>query len=279
MVRHWNRELPLVIAPGVRRRINGARLLNTFGAALTGLVLVIVLVTKFTGGAYLVVVAVPLLCLLMRGINSHYARIATELRPTGDARRLPSRVHAVVLLSQVNEPVLRAIAYARATRPSSLTALTVCVDPDETSTIQRQWIEADLPVPLTMLDSPFRDITAPLLEHVQRLRSDNPHDLVVVFIPEYVVDRWWDGLLHNQSALRIKLRLLRLPGVVVTSVPYHLRADTAPSADRPGGGTAGSATLPPESFVMFGVDGLGGRSGRSGPGPSETADARGGPAC
>ena len=227
MVRHWNRELQRVIAPGVRRRINGARFVNTFGATLTGLVLVIVLVTKFTGGAYLVVIAVPLLCLLMRGVNRHYTRVSNELRPTGDARLLPSRVHAVVLVSRVNEPVLRAIAYARATRPSSLTALTVCVDPDETRTIQQQWLEADLPVPLTMLDSPFRDITAPLVEHVQRLRSDNPHDLVVVFIPEYVVDRWWEGILHNQSALRLKLRLLTLPGVVVTSVPYQLRAGTA----------------------------------------------------
>ncbi|NUR14751.1 MAG: APC family permease [Dermatophilaceae bacterium] len=227
MVRHWNRQLQRVIAPGVRPRINAARLVNTFGATLTGLVLVIVLVTKFTGGAYLVVIAVPLLCLLMRGVNRHYARISHELRPTRDARLLPSRVHAVVPVSRVNEPALRALAYARATRPSSLTALTVCVDPDETRTIQQQWLEGDIPVPLTMLESPFRDITAPLLEYVQRLRSDNPHDLVVVFIPEYVVDRWWEGILHNQSALRLKLRLLTLPGVVVTSVPYHLRADAA----------------------------------------------------
>ncbi|GGM96750.1 hypothetical protein GCM10009721_24340 [Terrabacter tumescens] len=226
MVRHWNRELQRVIAPGVRHRINAARLVNTFGATLTGLVLIIVLVTKFTGGAYLVVIAVPLLCLLMRGIHRHYARISRELSPTGDARLLPSRVHALVLVSQVNEPALRAIAYARATRPSTLTALTVCVDPDQVHTIEHQWVEADLPVSLTMLDSPFRDITAPLVEHVQHLRSDNPHDLVVVFIPEYVIDRWWEGILHNQSALRLKLRLLTLPGVVVTSVPYHLRPAT-----------------------------------------------------
>ncbi|MFC7594824.1 APC family permease [Terrabacter sp. GCM10028922] len=231
MVRHWNRELQVVIAPGVRRRINGARLLNAFGATLTGLVLVIVLVTKFTGGAYLVVIAVPLLCLLMRAVNRHYAKVTQELSPTRDARLLPSRVHAIVLVSRVNEPVLRAIAYARATRPSSLTALTVCVDPEEARTIEDDWGEADLPVPLTLLDSPFRDITTPVVDHVMRLRTDNPHDLVVVFIPEYVVDRWWEGILHNQSALRLKLRLLTLPGVVVTSVPYHLAADTDEHAE------------------------------------------------
>jgi amino acid transporter len=225
MVRHWNRELRVVIAPGVRRRINGARLVNAFGSALTGLVLVIVLVTKFTGGAYLVVIAVPVLLLLMRGVNHHYARVSRELSPKGQARLLPSRVHALVLVSSVNEPALRAIAYARATRPSTLTALTVCVDAEDMRSIEHDWADADMPVPLTMLDSPFRDITAPVVDHVRRLRTDNPRDLVVVFVPEYVVDRWWEGMLHNQSALRLKLRLLTIPGVVVTSVPYHLRAE------------------------------------------------------
>jgi amino acid transporter len=224
MVRHWNRELQLVIAPGVRRRLNAARLVNAFGATLTGLVLVIVLITKFTGGAYLVVIAVPLLFLLMRGVNHHYARVTRELSPQRDPRLLPSRVHAIVLVSGVNEPVLRAIAYARATRPSSLTALTVCIDPDETRTIEEDWTQADVPVPLTLLDSPFREITAPVIDHVRLLRSDNPRDLVVVFIPEYVIDRWWEGMLHNQTALRLKLRLLTMPGVVVTSVPYQLRS-------------------------------------------------------
>lgn len=226
MVRHWNRELRVIIAPGVRSRLNAARVVNAFGATLTGLVLLIVLVTKFTGGAYLVVVAVPLLFLLMRGVNRHYAKVTRELSPRRDARMLPSRVHAFVLVSGVNEPVLRAVAYARATRPSSLTALTVSIDPGETRTIENDWATADVPVPLTILDSPFRDITAPVVDHVRRLRSDNPRDLVVVFIPEYVVNRWWEGMLHNQSALRLKLRLLTVPGVVVTSVPYQLGEGT-----------------------------------------------------
>ncbi|MFC3805491.1 APC family permease [Terrabacter sp. MAHUQ-38] len=225
MVRHWNRQLDVVIAPGVRSRINVARVINAVGATFTGLVLVIVLATKFTGGAYLVVIAVPLLCLAMRWVSRHYAKVTEELRPASESRVLPSRVHAVVLVSKVNEPVLRAISYARATRPSSLTALTVCVDADEVRDLQRDWVAEDLPVPLTLLDSPFRDVTDPIVDHVLRMRSDNPRDLVVVFIPEYVVDRWWEGLLHNQSALRIKLRLLTVPGVVVTSVPYHLEAE------------------------------------------------------
>ncbi|MGW5237631.1 APC family permease [Monashia sp. NPDC004114] len=227
MVRHWNRELKVVIAPGVRRRMSGSRLINAFGATLTGLVLLIVLVTKFTGGAYLVVIAVPLMCLLMRGVSRHYATVSRELQPHRSARLLPSRVHALVLVSSVNEPALRAVAYARATRPSTLTALTVAVDADDTRALEHSWVEADLPVPLTILDSPYRDITTPIVEQVLRLRTDNPRDLVVVFIPEYVVDRWWEGILHNQSALRLKLRLLTVPGVVVTSVPYHLEPGSA----------------------------------------------------
>lgn len=222
MVRHWNRELHWVRAPGVRRHIHLARVINGFGAVFTGLVLVIVLVTKFTGGAYLVAIAVPLLCLLMRGVSKHYARVSAQLQPRAAAGQLPSRVHAVVLISSLNEPALRAMAYARATRPSTLTALTVQVDKDETEALERAWIDADLPVPLTVLYSPYRDITDPITEQISRIRVESPRDLIVVFVPEYVVNRWWEGLLHNQSALRIKLRLLLVPNVMVTSVPYQL---------------------------------------------------------
>jgi hypothetical protein len=224
MVRHWNAELRLVTAPGVRGQLNVARVINAVGALLTGLVLVIVLVTKFTGGAYLVVVAVPLLVLLMRGISRHYARVAAELQPRGRSRQLPSRVHAVVLVSTLHEPALRALAYARATRPSTLTALTVRADVDETDALNRAWIAADLPVPLTVLDSPYREISEPVIDYVARIRRESPRDLIAVFVPEYVVGHWWEELLHNKSALRLKVRLRLLGGVMVTSVPYLLES-------------------------------------------------------
>ena len=224
MVRHWNQELKTVSAPGVRGQVHVSRLINAVGASLTGLVLVIVLVTKFTGGAYLVVIAVPLLVLLMRGINRHYARVSRELQPQPHARQLPSRVHAVVLVSTLHQPALRALAYARATRPSTLTALTVRVDPDETDALSRAWTAADLPVPLTILDSPYREITEPIVDHIARIRRESPRDLVAVFVPEYVVGRWWEELLHNHSALRLKVRLRLVGGVMVTSVPYLLES-------------------------------------------------------
>ena len=227
MVRHWNRELGSVTASGVRGQVQVARVINAVGASLTGLVLVIVLVTKFTGGAYLVVIAVPLLVLLMRGINRHYAKVAAELRPRPRGRQLPSRVHAVVLVSTLHQPALRALAYARATRPSTMTALTVRADSDETEALRLAWNAADLPVPLTILDSPYREITEPVIDYIARIRRESPRDLVAVFVPEYVVGRWWEELLHNHSALRLKVRLRVLGGVMVTSVPYLLESAAA----------------------------------------------------
>ena len=221
MVRHWNRELRLATALGVRRQIQLSRVINAFGAGLTGLVLVIVLVTKFTGGAYLVAIAVPLLCLAMREIRVHYEAVRRELAPVRHARTLPSRVHAVVLVSSVTEPALMALGYARATRPATLTAVTVDADPQQTEQLMQAWLAADVPVQLTVLECPYRDVTRPIVDYVTRIELANPREVVAVFLPEYVVARWWQELLHNQSALRLKIRLRMLAGVMVTNVPYQ----------------------------------------------------------
>jgi hypothetical protein len=116
------------------------------------------------------------------------------------------------------------VAYARATRPSTLVAVTVEIDPDETQRLQRMWAERDIEVPLVVLDSPYREISRPLLDYLRGLHRSSPRDVVTVFIPEYVVGHWWEQLLHNQSALRLKARLLFEPGVMVTSVPWQLRS-------------------------------------------------------
>jgi hypothetical protein len=178
----------------------------------------------------------------MRGIRRHYDRVAAELAPKPTGITLPSRIHAVVPVSQLNEPTLRALAFARASRPDSLTAVTVQVEDDETRELTRRWAARDLPVPLTIIDSPYREITTPVLDYIRGIRRHSPRDVVCVFVPEYVVGRWWEQFLHNQSALRLKARLLFMPGVMVTSVPYqladarHLATDrepaTADEADR-----------------------------------------------
>ncbi len=248
MVRHWNRELARGAVTAERRgAVLRSRAINALGAGLTGLVLVIVTITKFTHGAYLVLIAMPILYLVMRSIHDHYERVAEELEPDDDVVPLPSRNHAIVLVSKVHNPTLRALAYARATRPHDLTALTVAVDPEEARALQEQWDRRDLPVPLTVLDSPYREITRPVLEYVRDIRRSSPRDVVTVFIPEYVVGHWWEQLLHNQSALRLKGRLLFQPGVMVTSVAYQLRSSERRKDDDAGGAAPGDVRRPWET--------------------------------
>jgi amino acid transporter len=233
MVKHWGAELRRVSEPVRRRSIHRSRAINFVGAVLTGLVLVIVLITKFVHGAWIVVVTMPVVFLMMKAIHRHYRRVDAELAASEDDVSLPSRIHAVVLVSRLHTPTLRALAFARATRPSTLTALSVATSEEEAQTLQREWGERDLPVPLTILDSPYRDITGPVLDYVGRIRVRSPRDVVCVFIPEYVVGRWWEHLLHNQSAFRLKARLLFRPGVMVTSVPWQLGSAEAALARRP----------------------------------------------
>ncbi|MFJ1751739.1 APC family permease [Kitasatospora sp. NPDC088134] len=233
MVKHWNRALATETDPAVRGAAQRSRVINGLGAVTTALVLVIVLITKFTQGAWLAVVAALLLWLAMRGIRRHYDAVSAELAvedAAAEAAR-PRRVHAVVLVSKLHRPTLRAIGYAQAFRPDTLEAVTVDVEPEATAELRAQW-EADGPaVPLRVLASPFREITKPVVARVRELTAAQPGDAVAVFIPEYVVGRWWENLLHNQSALWLKSRLLFTPGVMVISVPWQL--SSAGRADRP----------------------------------------------
>jgi hypothetical protein len=133
-------------------------------------------------------------------------------------------VHSFVLVSKMHKPTLRALRYARLMRSDTLEAVTVNVDQAETEQLRREWDESGIDIPLTILDSPYREISRPVIDYVKRLRKEQPRDLVSVFIPEYVVGHWYEHLLHNQSALRLKGRLLYTPGVMVTSVPYQLES-------------------------------------------------------
>ncbi|MFJ8577732.1 APC family permease [Micromonospora sp. NPDC093277] len=232
MIRHWNRHLRHERDPEARRRMVRSRAINGFGMALTGTVLIIVLVTKFLLGAWIAIAAMAMIYLLMLAIRRHYDRVAAELEPTEARGILPARNHAVVLVSKLHQPTLRAIAYARATRPDTLTAVTVNVDEKDTRNLQADWERRELPVPLTVVDSPYREITRPILNYVASVRRESPRDVVTVFIPEYVVGRWWENLLHNQSALRLKGRLLFEPGVMVTSVPWQLASTANKNLDR-----------------------------------------------
>lgn len=222
MIRHWNRLLRTETDGRERRRMRRSQTINAIGFCFTLTVLCIVLVTKFLAGAWIAILAMVLIFITMKAVKKHYTRVGIELAGDEDDMVLPSRVHAIVLLSKLHLPSMRALAYARATRPDSIEAVTVSVDPGDTAALAQEWEDRQIPVPLKVIDSPYREITKPILDYVRRARKASPRDVVAVFIPEYVVGHWWEQLLHNQSALRLKGRLLFTPGVMVTSVPWQL---------------------------------------------------------
>ncbi|OBF15750.1 DNA-binding protein [Mycobacterium sp. ACS4331] len=227
MVRHWTHHLTTETDPAVRRQMQRSRIVNTIGFVCTGSVLIVVLVTKFVAGAWIAITAMGALFVIMKLIHRHYEAVSRELaEQEGDADDmvLPSRNHAVVLVSKLHLPTRRALAYARATRPDTLEAITVSVDDAETRELVHHWQESDISVPLKVVASPYREITRPVLEYVKRITKESPRTVVTVFIPEYVVGHWWEGILHNQSALRLKGRLLFEPNVMVTSVPWQLNS-------------------------------------------------------
>ncbi len=223
MIRHWTRLLKSETDSAARGKMIRSRLINSIGFAMTGTVLTIVLITKFTMGAWIACLAMSVLFVLMKAIRRHYDRVAAELKPEADESVvLPPRVHALVLVSKIHKPTLRALSYARATRPTVLEAVTVAVDQEETDGLISEWERRAIPVTLTVLNSPYREVTRPILDYVKTLTRKSPRDLVTVYIPEYVVGHWWEQLLHNQSALRLKGRLLFSQGVMVVSVPWQL---------------------------------------------------------
>ena len=223
MIKHWTKLISVSTDKEEKNKMIRSRIINSIGFTLTSTVLVIVLVTKFTHGAWMVVVAIPLLMGIMSSIFYYYKKVNNELSLTDDSMQvLPSRVHGIVLVSKMHKPTMRAIYYARATRPSTLEAITVRADEKETDELVKQWQNLEIPVPLKVLDSPFREVTKPILDYVKSIRRESPRDAISIFIPQYVVGHWWEQLLHNQSAIRLKSRLLFTPGVMVVSVPWQL---------------------------------------------------------
>ena len=224
MIRHWTRLLVRERDAGERRRMQRSRAINAIGLSFTAVVLVVVLITKFLAGAWITILAMMFFFAVMRGIKSHYDKVALELAADEDDKILPTRVHAIVLVSKVHKPTLRALAFAKASRPNVLEAVYVATDPKDTTRLLAEWEKRNLGVPLKLLHSPYRELVNPIVAYASEIRRANPRGVVAVYIPEYVVGRWWEQLLHNQTALRLKGRLLFTPGVMVTSVPYQLRS-------------------------------------------------------
>ncbi|MER7910696.1 APC family permease [Streptomyces sp. NPDC096068] len=244
MVKHWRRELAKPAGAASRHALHRRLAINAFGACLTAVVLVIVLVTKFTHGAWLVVLAMPVLYAGMKGVRRHYDTVAAEVAVgPGERPRALAENHVLVLVASVNAPSLRALSYAKTLRPASLTAVTVAEDPAEAEVLRATWEAHGIDVPLRVLSSPYRSIVQPVLRHVREAPERKGDAVVSVVIPEYVVGHWWEQPLHNQSALRLKTRLLFMKNVVVIDVPYRLasarelafaRAEAAKAAEGDG---------------------------------------------
>jgi amino acid transporter len=214
MVRHHRTERER----GWKRNV----VINGFGSIATGVVMLIVAVTKFTDGAWVVLVVIPMIILLFKAIHRHYQTVSQGLQVTPDFRVRKMNHTVVVLVGSIHRGVLEALAYAKSLRPNRLIALSVVSDEEEQQRIEQAWAEYGLDTPLEILYSPYRELSRPVLRYVDELDAQRDNDVVTIVIPEFVVSSWWGQLLHNQSALLLKGRLLFRKNTVVTSVPYHV---------------------------------------------------------
>jgi amino acid transporter len=205
--------------------------MNAFGALLTGVVAVVLVATKFTEGAYIVVVLVPILVTFFYWVQRHYLRVAEVLEPQsgaeleelGLAADAVPRSTVVVFVAQVNSMTARALAIARALSPDDLKVITISSNAERLHHLQQTWVQMDLSIPLQVVDSPYREFVGPAVDYVKSL-NPSPRHWVSVVVPEFVVEHWWERLLHNQDAFRLKTALLRVPWVGVMSVPLHIGA-------------------------------------------------------
>jgi amino acid transporter len=223
MVMHWFR----LRTSGWQRRA----LMNGFGAGLTAIVSVVIVITKFTHGAYLVVIAVIVLIAAFYTVKRHYTRVARFLEPQnpeqlerlGQVAVSKPRTTVVLFVSKVNELTARSLALGRGLSPDDFHATTIASDPESVLALQRTWEEMEINIPLVVVDSPYREFTRLAVEYIRSLHPSSEHTVTVI-IPEFVVEHWWENFLHNQNALRLKAALLGVPWVVVISIPFHIGA-------------------------------------------------------
>ena len=197
--------------------------INAIGAGVSFVVLVVIAVTKFTHGAWAVILLIPLIVLLFRSIKEHYIDIARQLSTEGVVPKSSIAKHRVLVpISGIHRGVIFALDYAKSIAPGHVTAVYVDFNEDATQKLREKWPRWGSGVELVILQSPYRSLTRPLLRYVERLSKESDNQMITVLLPEFVPAKWWHQLLHNQSSLLLKGALLFKKGVIVTSVPYHL---------------------------------------------------------
>ncbi|MGE3539156.1 MAG: APC family permease [Candidatus Tectimicrobiota bacterium] len=215
MVRHWLRDRP----KGWQRGIA----INSIGAVSTAAVLSVITTTKFTHGAWIVLVILPTVVFIFGRIHRHYRLVTAQITLRHFPAIQPISKHTVVVpVSGLYRQILPAWQYAKALS-DDVRAIYIDLNPEATTTLRAAWEKWNPDVPLVILSSPYRSIVQPLLHYIEELQQEHPDQIVTVVLPEFVPAKWWQHVLHNQTALQIKGSLLFKRGVVVTSVTYHLR--------------------------------------------------------
>lgn len=231
VVRYRMRLLRITLAQMPRRALIRDIAVSAVGVVVTAAVLVIVVVTKFAAGAWLSLGMIALMVGGMVVTRRHYDAVDAALdiplnaESVADVAALPSRVHAIVYVERVRRPAVRALSYARAGRPSTIEALTVNNDRAALEIVKKRWYALGIPVPLSVIDSPYRDTVNAVVSYIRRRRKKSPRDILVVYLPEFVVQHWWQRLLHRRTVRRLKRALLHEPGVMTVTVPWAMHED------------------------------------------------------
>lgn len=231
VVRYRMRLLRITLAQMPRRALIRDIAVSVVGVVVTAAVLVIVVVTKFAAGAWLSLGMIALMVGGMVVTRRHYDAVDAALdiplnaESVADVAALPSRVHAIVYVERVRRPAVRALSYARAGRPSTIEALTVNNDRAALEVVKKRWYALGIPVPLSVIDSPYRDTVDAVVSYIRRRRKKSPRDILVVYLPEFVVEHWWQRLLHRRTVRRLKQALLHEPGVMTATVPWAMHED------------------------------------------------------
>ncbi|MDR6906211.1 amino acid transporter [Agromyces sp. 3263] len=241
MVRHWLRELSLRRHPSSKAKprrtaasadadakplsqgaVMRALVINAIGAGMTAVVLIVVTITKFTHGAWIVFVMMPILFFLMMGVNRYYRDVEKEIEVDPTTTFGATGDHAIVLVGRMQKPTLKALDYAIAARHDSLEAVHVSIDDESTKRLKKDWVKQNIHVKLRILSSPYRDLSHPLIQYIKNRRAEHGSEVVTVYMPQFIVGHWWENILHNHKARRIRQKLLLVHGVTVALVPWLL---------------------------------------------------------
>lgn len=219
------------------------------GALATGFIAVIATWSKFAEGAFVIVIAIPVIVLMFKRVSNHYRKVAKHLAVAPAPEAPPLKHSVVVLIGGLNRSALMALRYARSVHADHLVALTVAIDEEHADRIRGDWERFHVSVPLEILESPYRDLTGVVVQRLDELDREWGHDYVSVIIPQMVTEKWWEGIFHNQSATALRLRLLNRTDTVLVSVPYHLSEKAKNGKSRRAGATAdeaaAEAAMPP----------------------------------